>query len=127
MGIIAVMWTLPRGSEDIKRNGARAVKVGRPNPERKGMNEGWSAFQTQALLASLFSRALTVAPFAVALARQRRFNAFLLARLQIESVPLDFFDDVLLQNLALEAPERVLKGFTILNVDLGQVSPLHGK
>ena len=91
------------------------------------MNEGWSDFQTQALLASLFCRALTGAPFAVALARQRRFNAFLLARLQIESVPLDFFDDVLLQNLALEAPERVLKGFTILNVDLGQVSPLHGK
>jgi hypothetical protein len=50
-----------------------------------------------------------------------------LARLQIESVPLGFFDDVLLQNLAFEAPERVFKGFTILNVDLGQVSPLHGK
>ena len=98
-----------------------------PKPERKGINEGWSDLQTEALLASLFYRALTVALFAVALTRQRRFNAFLLARLQIESVPLDFFDDVLLQNLALEAPQRVLKGFTILNVDLGKVSPFHSK
>jgi hypothetical protein len=32
-----------------------------------------------------------------------------------------------LQNLALEAPERVLKGFTVVNVDLGQISPLHSK
>ena len=37
------------------------------------MNEGWSDLQTEALLASLFYRALTVALFAVALARQRRF------------------------------------------------------
>jgi len=35
-------------------------------------------------------------------------------------VPLDFLDDVLLKDLTLEAPERVLKGFTVLNVDLGQ-------
>jgi hypothetical protein len=34
---------------------------------------------------------------------------FFWPRLQIESVPLDFFDDVLLQNLALEEPERVFK------------------
>jgi hypothetical protein len=74
------------------------------------MNGGRSDFQTEALLPSLFYRAVMVALFAVAPARQRRFNAFLLARLQIESVPLDFFDDVLLQNLALEAPLRVLKG-----------------
>ena len=91
------------------------------------MNEGWSDLQTEALLASWFYRALTVALFAVALARQRRFIAFLLARLQIESVPLDFFDDVLSQNLALEAAQRILKGITILNADLGQVSRLHGK
>src|SRR6516164_2987715 len=74
------------------------------------MKEGWSDFQMEALMASLFYRALTV--------------ALLVARLQIERVALDFFDDVLLQNLALEAPERVLKGFTVVNVDLGQISPL---
>jgi len=60
---------------------------------------------------------------AVALARQRRFDSPLLTRLQIESVSLDFPNDVLLQNFAFEAPERVLKSFTILNVDLGQRSP----
>jgi hypothetical protein len=42
------------------------------------------------------------------------------ARLQIESVPLDFFDNVLLKDLTLEAPERVLNCFTVLNVDLSQ-------
>ena len=62
-------------------------------------------------LARWFWRAVTSALLAVALACQRRFNSFFLARLQIESVPLDFLDDVLLQDLTLEAPERVLKGF----------------
>jgi hypothetical protein len=57
---------------------------------------------------------------AVALARQRRFDSLLLTRFQIESVSLHFLDDVLLQDFALEAPQRVLKGFTILNVDLCQ-------
>jgi hypothetical protein len=34
-------------------------------------------------------------------------------------VSLHFLNDVLLQNFALEAPERALKRFTILNADLG--------
>jgi hypothetical protein len=57
---------------------------------------------------------------AVALARQSGFDSLLLTRLQIESMSLYFLNDVLLQNFALEPSERVLKGFTILNVDLGQ-------
>ena len=81
-------------------------------------------FATDPSLSKWFWRDVTSALLAVALACQRRFNSFFLARLQIESVPLDFLDDVLLKDLTLEAPERVLKGFTILNVDLGQVSPL---
>jgi len=60
---------------------------------------------------------------AVALARQSGFDSLLLTRLQIESVSLHFLNDVLLQNFALEPPERVLKGFTVPNVDLGQRSP----
>ena len=59
---------------------------------------------------------------AVALARQRGFDSLLLTRLQIESVSLHFPNDVLLHNFALEPPERVLKSFTVLNVDLGQRS-----
>jgi hypothetical protein len=60
---------------------------------------------------------------AVALASEFGFDSLLLTRFQIESVPLYFLDDVLLQNFALEAPERVLQSFTILNVDFGQRSP----
>ena len=84
------------------------------------MSESGSDFQPEALLSSWFYHAVTAALFAVALACQRRFNSFFLARLQIESVSLDFLDNVLLKDLTLEAPERVLKGFTVLNVDLGQ-------
>ena len=73
-----------------------------------------------ASLSRWFWRAVTSALLAVALACQRRFNPFFLARLQIESVPLDFFDNVLLKDLTLEAPERVLNCFTVLNVDLSQ-------
>ena len=60
---------------------------------------------------------------AVALACQHGFDSLLLTRFQIESVSLHFLNDVLLQNLALEASQRVLKGFTILNVDLRQRLP----
>ena len=67
---------------------------------------------------------VAIAFLAVALTRQRGFDSLLLTWLQIESVSLHFLNDVLLQNFALEAPERVLKGLTIVNVDLGQRSPL---
>jgi hypothetical protein len=42
-----------------------------------------------------------------AFASQRRLESLLLAWLQIESVPLDLLDDVLLQDFALEAAQRV--------------------
>jgi hypothetical protein len=59
---------------------------------------------------------VAIAFLAVALARQRGFDSLLLTRLQIESVSLHFLNDVLFHNFPLEAPEHVLKGFTILNV-----------
>jgi len=46
--------------------------------------------------------------FAAALARQRFFDALLLARLEIEGVTLHFLDDVLLLDFALESPKGVL-------------------
>ena len=49
-----------------------------------------------------------------ALPRQRRLDALLLARLQIECVTLDVLDDVLLQDLSLEAFERALQTFAVL-------------
>src|ERR1051325_5704205 len=58
-----------------------------------------------ALIRSAFAGPL----LAVALACQRRLDALLLTRLQIERVPLDVLDDVFLQDLALEAPERAIE------------------
>jgi len=68
--------------------------------------------------------AVARALLAVALVCQDRFDSLLLTWFHIESVPLNFLNDFLLQNLAFEAPQRVLQSFTILNVDLGQRSPL---
>jgi hypothetical protein len=59
----------------------------------------------------------------VAFACQDRLDSLLLTRFQIESVSFNFFNDFLLQNLALEASQRILQSFTILNVDFGQPSP----
>ena len=43
-----------------------------------------------------------------------------LTRLQIERMPLDFFDDVLLEHLALEAFERTLQALAIMNLNFSQ-------
>ncbi len=55
-------------------------------------------------LPGLLQCAVAVALFAVALACQRGLHTLLLTWLQIESVPLEFLNDVLLQNFTLEAP-----------------------
>jgi len=57
---------------------------------------------------------------AVAFPCQRLLDALLLARLQIECVPLDFLNDVLLQDFALEAFERTLQAFAIVNLNFSQ-------
>ena len=44
----------------------------------------------------------------IPLARQRFFRALLLAGLQIERVPLDLLNDVLLLNLSLKSPQGAL-------------------
>ena len=45
--------------------------------------------------------------FATALARQRFFYALLFARLEVEGMTFHFLDNVLLLDLALEAPQGV--------------------
>jgi hypothetical protein len=55
------------------------------------------------LLAIPLWLAVARALLAVALACQDRFDSLLLTWFQVESVPLDFLNDFLLQNLALEA------------------------
>ena len=56
------------------------------------------------LLAIWLWLAVARALLAVALACQDRFDSLLLTWFQIESVPLNFLNDFLLENLALETP-----------------------
>jgi hypothetical protein len=58
--------------------------------------------------------------FTIALARQSFLGALLLTRFQVEGMPLDFLNDVLLLNLALETAQRAFQGFSILDVDFCQ-------
>ena len=55
-----------------------------------------------------------------ALARQRCLYTFLLAGFQVKGVALDLFDNVFLLHFALEAAQRVLKGFTLLQSNFRQ-------
>ena len=57
---------------------------------------------------------------AIAFSRQCRFYTLLLARFQIEGVPLDVPDDVLLQDFAFEALQRALQAFAFVNLNLSQ-------
>ena len=50
----------------------------------------------------------------VSFASQCLLDPQFLARLQIEGMPLDLFNDVFLLHLAFEAPECVFQSFTIL-------------
>jgi hypothetical protein len=63
-----------------------------------------------------------VALFAGALSREYRFYSLLLARLQVEGVPFDVFNDVLLQDLAFEALQCVLQTFPVVNLYFSQRS-----
>jgi hypothetical protein len=58
--------------------------------------------------------------FSVALARESFLGALLLTRLQVEGMSLDFLDDVLLLDLALETAQRAFQGFSVLDVDFCQ-------
>ena len=58
--------------------------------------------------------------FTVTLARQRCFSAFLLARLQIERVPLDLLDDVLVHYFALKPLESAFQAFAFVELNFSQ-------
>src|SRR6516162_841668 len=61
--------------------------------------------------------------FAIAFTGQRLLNAEFLAGLQVKGVPFDFADDVLLNNLPLEAAESVLNRLAVLEPYLSQMAP----
>src|ERR1017187_436575 len=59
----------------------------------------------------------------IAFTGQDLFDPEFLAWLQIEGVPFDLSDDVLLQNLPLEAAEGVLHSLAVLERYLSQMAP----
>jgi hypothetical protein len=67
------------------------------------------------LLIPLFARF-----FSIAFPRQSLFQAALLARLQIEGMPLDFLDNVFLLDFAFEPAQGVFKRLALLNPNFGQ-------
>jgi hypothetical protein len=91
----------PAASDHVDRRGRNPkAKCGRPLGTANTMR---LALRSAVLLSIWLSLAVARALLAVALACQDRFDSLLLTWFQIESVPLNFFDDFLLQNLALEA------------------------
>src|ERR1017187_4990462 len=61
--------------------------------------------------------------FSIAFTGQGLLHAEFLARLQVEGVPFDLSDDVLLHNLSLEAAERVLHRLAVLQHYLSPPPP----
>ena len=61
--------------------------------------------------------------FAIAFTGQCLLHAEFLAGLQVKGVSFDFPDDVLLQNLPLEAPQRVLNRLAFLKPYFSQMAP----
>src|ERR1039458_6992973 len=59
----------------------------------------------------------------IAFTGQGLLDAEFLARLQVKGVPFDLSDDVLLQNLFLEATEGVLHGLAVLELYLSHTAP----
>jgi hypothetical protein len=60
--------------------------------------------------------------FAAALARESFLHAFFFAGLQVKGVALNLLDNVLLLHLALETPQRIFEGFSLLNSDFRQTN-----
>ncbi len=71
------------------------------------------------IIQRLFNFPATFLP--VSFARQRLFDTQFLARLQIEGMPFDLFNDVFLLDLPFEAPEGVFQGFTVLESYFSQI------
>jgi hypothetical protein len=55
-----------------------------------------------------------------ALPCERRFYTLLLSRFQVECVPFDLLDDVLLQDLAFKAPQCTVQTFAFVELYLSQ-------
>jgi hypothetical protein len=60
--------------------------------------------------------------FAIPLSRKRFLLTLFLAGFQVKRVPFDFFYDVFLLNLTLEASQSALQGFPILEMNFRQMN-----
>lgn len=72
------------------------------------------------VLKTLLGRAVAAALFAVSLPRQSGFDPLLRARLHVIGVPLNVLNDVFLQDLTLETPQRALYCLAFQNLNFGQ-------
>lgn len=90
---------IPRNVRTKKLEGAAAGKGVYSGPD-------FIAKLVALLLARLLPAALACNGF---------FHAFLFARLEVEGVPLNLLDYVLLLDLTFEAPQGVFEGLTLLN------------
>jgi hypothetical protein len=60
--------------------------------------------------------------FAIPLSCKRFFLALFLAGFQVKRMPFDFFYDIFLLNLTLEASQSALQGFPILEMNFRQMN-----
>ena len=58
--------------------------------------------------------------FPVALTRQGFLSALLFTWFQVEGMPLDFLNDVLLLDFAFETPQSAFQGLSVLDMDFCQ-------
>ena len=95
-------------------HGSWAVQVVRPTPTGVGLTTASPIFGSALVL--LFAHFLTIP-----LPGERLFDTLFFARLQIEGVALDLFDDVFGLYLALEAAQGILERFPFLYSNLCQL------
>ena len=96
----------------------RAPGSGTGNPQRSREASATCGDRAGVSLLRLPASLLTIA-----LTGQRLLDAEFLAWLQVEGVPLDLTDDVLLNDLPLEAAERVLNSLAFLEPYVSQTAP----
>ena len=88
-------------------------RISNENEQKEGAaaREGGGPDVLVLLLACLFTAAFP---------RQRFLDALFLAGLQVEGVTLNLLDNIFLLHLTLEATQRILKRFSLLNSDFCQ-------
>jgi hypothetical protein len=93
------------------RGRSRNRTVARSEPARA---HGQAVESPRDELSVLLRLKVSASLLAISLSCQSFFDSLLLAWLQVESMPLDLFDDVLLEDLPLETLERALQTLAVV-------------